>query len=170
MFAVADLMFARKHPEAQIDGQLKRIANEPHWKLKLRRIVASHPATADFFLAPACSLGERFIHVPALRRLGVRALQMRRGIHWLHKVLEIDKDILDRGTGKKVVRMHRARAILCLSPPRVNVPDDHLENSFSSFPITSSKANSQGARRTPKRSKSFSFERTELCGRMACTG
>ena len=102
IFAVGDVMFARKHPEAQIDGQLKRLANEPQWKQKLRRIVARHPAATDLFLAPFCRLGQKFIRVPALRRLGVRALQMRRGNYWLHKVLEIDNDILVTGTGKKI--------------------------------------------------------------------
>jgi GT2 family glycosyltransferase len=101
-FAVADVMFARKHPEAQIKGLLRWLAREPRWKMNLRRIRAIWPAAADSFLAPVCSLGEVFFRFPVFRNMGVRALQMRRRIHWLHRVLELDKHALDMKTGKIV--------------------------------------------------------------------
>ncbi len=82
-FAIADVMFARKHPEAQIQGHLNWIANEPHWKQKMRRIAAASPSLEKCLLAPLCSLGETFFHVSAFRNIGVRALQMRRRIHWV---------------------------------------------------------------------------------------
>ena len=45
---------------------------------------------SDAILAPICGLSEAFIRVPGFRNLGVRALQWRRRVHWLHKVLELD--------------------------------------------------------------------------------
>ena len=89
-FALADVQFARKHPDANFDGPLESIARDPRWKQKLRRFAAKHPAVADLFLAPACALGDTFFSVPIFRRIGIRALQARRGIYWLHKVLRIE--------------------------------------------------------------------------------
>jgi hypothetical protein len=97
-FAVADVMFARKHPEAQIRGQLRSLAKEPRWKTGMRRIAAAWPAAADLFLAPVCGLGESFLDLSVFRNAGLRALQMRRRIHWLHKVLELDIHALELGT------------------------------------------------------------------------
>jgi hypothetical protein len=88
-FAVADVMFARKHPEARRQGQLRLLERTPRWKRPLRRIAAISPAAADLLLAPLCGLGEAFFKVPALRNAGVRALQMRRRIHWFHRVLAL---------------------------------------------------------------------------------
>ncbi|HEX5431320.1 MAG TPA: glycosyltransferase family A protein [Bryobacteraceae bacterium] len=88
-FAVADVMFARKHPGQRQHGQLRLLERTPRWKRPLRRIAAISPAAADLLLAPLCGLGEAFIDVPALRGLGARALQMRRRIHWFHKVLAL---------------------------------------------------------------------------------
>src|ERR1035441_6454089 len=86
--------FARKHPEAQIRGQLRFLAKEPRWKTGTRRIAAAWPAAADLFLAPVCGLGESCFDRPVFRNTGVRALQIRRRIHWLHKALEQGKDTL----------------------------------------------------------------------------
>ncbi len=88
-FAVADVMFARKHPEEKSRGQLNLLSKAPQWKRTLRRIAAVSPAGVDLVLAPVCRLGQTFIHISALRNLGVRALQIRRRIHWLHKVLTL---------------------------------------------------------------------------------
>lgn len=88
-FAVADVMFARKHPEARLHGQLRLLERTPRWKRPLRRMAAVSPAAADLLLAPMCGLGEAFFRVPVLRNMGVRALQLRRRIHWLHKVLAL---------------------------------------------------------------------------------
>ncbi len=89
-FAIADVMFARKHPEDKHRGQLNLLDRAPRWKRTLRRIAAASPMATDLVLAPVCSLGQTFIHVPALRDMGVRALQIRRRIHWLHKVLALN--------------------------------------------------------------------------------
>jgi GT2 family glycosyltransferase len=101
-FAVADVMFARKHPGVLIKGQLSWLARTPGWKANLRRIAAVWPAAVDCFLAPVCDLGEVFFHFPAFRNMGVRALQLRRRVHWLHKVLELDMHALQPGPEKIV--------------------------------------------------------------------
>jgi len=99
-FAAADVMFARKHPEALMKGQWSRYAMEPFWKRNVRRIVALSPVVADYFLAPVCHLGEQFIDIPILRNAGVRALQMRRWIHWLHKVTALGVSFSAPGHGR----------------------------------------------------------------------
>jgi GT2 family glycosyltransferase len=85
-FALADVMFARKHPEVQIKGHVNWLEREARWKRTIRRFVVGSPAFEVCFLAPLCSLGQRFLRIPALRNIGVRALQIRRRIHWLRVV------------------------------------------------------------------------------------
>ncbi len=85
-FALADVQFAHKHPKAQIHGHLNLLANEPRWKKIMRRLLVGFPAIEKCLLAPMCSLGQEFFHVPVLRNIGVRALQIRRGIHWTRVV------------------------------------------------------------------------------------
>ena len=60
----------------------------------MRRITEALPGATELFLAPVCGLGELFFGLSVFRNAGVRALQMRRRIHWLHKVLEQGKDTL----------------------------------------------------------------------------
>lgn len=88
-FAVADAMLARRHPEAFIESQLIWDEQEPRWKQHMRRLAAAAPAVADIFLVPVCAFAEVFFRVPVFRALGVRALQMRRRIHWYRKVLDL---------------------------------------------------------------------------------
>lgn len=90
-FAPADVLLARKHPAETTLAAVSRQSLEPHWKQTLRRLAARSPATADLFLSPFCRLGEAFLGVPLLRYIGTRALQMRRRIHWLHKVNELSE-------------------------------------------------------------------------------
>jgi glycosyltransferase involved in cell wall biosynthesis len=88
-FAVGDVMLARKHPGTMIKGQLLWLAQQPRWKRRMLRMAAASPALADLFLAPVCACGEVCFRAPVLRNLGVRALQMRRRIHWYRKALEL---------------------------------------------------------------------------------
>jgi glycosyltransferase involved in cell wall biosynthesis len=88
-FAVADVMFDRKHPEVRNHGQLRLLEEGPRWKHRLRRLAAVSPLATDLALAPVCGMGAAFFEVRLLRNAGVRALQMRRRIHWLHKVLQM---------------------------------------------------------------------------------
>ena len=88
-FATADVRLARKHPGVVIEGQLYWLAREPRWKQRLLRMAATFPAIADLGLTPFCACGELCFPMPAVRNLGIRALQMRRKIHWYHKVLQL---------------------------------------------------------------------------------
>jgi glycosyltransferase involved in cell wall biosynthesis len=91
-FALSDRLFLREHPELAGETFLGRIANEPRWKRAIRRTAAACPAVADVVLAPFCWLGEASPHVKVLRDLGVRALQLRRGIHWYRKALSSEEN------------------------------------------------------------------------------
>jgi GT2 family glycosyltransferase len=85
-FGVADLMFARKHPQQVIEGHLKWQENQRGWKDGLRKLMARSPVLEACLLAPWCRLGDTFFNVLPLRAVGVRALQMRRRIHWLRAI------------------------------------------------------------------------------------
>lgn len=85
-FAVADLNLARKHPHELIEGHLQWIENQKGLKSKIRGFAASHSFLEELFLVPVCKLGEAFIGIAPFRDAGVRALQMRRRLHWLRVV------------------------------------------------------------------------------------
>ncbi len=88
-FAVADAMLARRYPEAFIESELIWDGDEPNWKQRMRRLAAAAPVVADIFLIPVCALAEILRQIPVFRTLGVRALQMRRRIHWYRKALDL---------------------------------------------------------------------------------
>lgn len=88
-FAVSDVLFTQKHAGGPIKGQWERYAQKASWKRALQREVARRPAAADALLAAVCMLGERYFSIPVLRNAGVRALQIRRRIHWHRKILEL---------------------------------------------------------------------------------
>ncbi|HEY2466586.1 MAG TPA: glycosyltransferase family 2 protein [Terracidiphilus sp.] len=85
-FAIADVNLAKKHPGQLIEGHVRWLVKERGWKTTLRNAVARFPVLEKTLLAPGCALGERFFAFGPLRSVGVRALQMRRRIHWLRVV------------------------------------------------------------------------------------
>jgi GT2 family glycosyltransferase len=88
-FAIADVLLARKHPAHTIEGHLKWMESEPQWKQEIRSLLAQSPALENIVLSPWCGLGELFFGFPPLRSAGVRALQIRRRIHWLRVVQKL---------------------------------------------------------------------------------
>jgi hypothetical protein len=90
-FAIADVRFGQEHPDAWTTGHLSSLGRAPRWKLTLRRIAAMSPEATDLVLSPACGLGELLFDVPFFCNLGVRALQIRRRIHWLHKAMALGR-------------------------------------------------------------------------------
>ena len=82
-FGAADALFARKHPEQIIEGHLRWLENDPRWKRAMRAFIARNPVLEMCLLAPWCALGDTFFGFSPLRNAGVRALQIRRRIHWL---------------------------------------------------------------------------------------
>jgi glycosyltransferase involved in cell wall biosynthesis len=88
-FAEADYLLAQKHPTISIEGHLSAVKVENDWKDFARNLAARKPELSDFILQPLCHLGERFYQIPAFQNLGIRALQARRRIHWLHRIKEL---------------------------------------------------------------------------------
>ncbi len=90
-FAPADLLFASKHPEARVPTFLSRIAAESRWKRVARKAAAISPRCVDAVLAPVCTFTEARMSSSLCRRVGVRALQIRRGVHWYHHVRRLQQ-------------------------------------------------------------------------------
>lgn len=91
-FAIADVMYAQKYGKEKNIGELSWYERQPRWKRRLRGMAAAAPIVTDCLLTPLCGLGTLFYRVPAMRYLGVRALQMRRRIHWLHTVVKLQRE------------------------------------------------------------------------------
>jgi hypothetical protein len=88
-FAASDLLFMRTHPGKAPHEFLQRIQLDGRCKRLVRRLLVAHPEMADLALAPLCALGERCDAAEAVRELAVRALLMRCGLHWYHRLLEL---------------------------------------------------------------------------------
>lgn len=87
-FAGSDVLLASKHPDILIPGHVNWLDRQTGWKRMITRIAARTPGVWDIVLGPMCGIGQAFEQTPVLRRMGVRALQIRRKLHWLHKVFE----------------------------------------------------------------------------------
>jgi GT2 family glycosyltransferase len=85
-FGTADALFARKHPGQMIEGHLRWLENDRGWKKEMRALIANSPVVEKWLLAPWCVLGDEFFDFLPLRSVGIRALQVRRRIHWLRAV------------------------------------------------------------------------------------
>jgi GT2 family glycosyltransferase len=88
-FAQADFLLAKKHPEALIPGHVRWLEKERGWKARMMRLAAKVPSLWDAALLPVCGIGEVFIGNKSLCGLGVRALQIRRRLRWLHRLEEL---------------------------------------------------------------------------------
>jgi len=62
---------------------------EGEWKRQLRRRMLAHPRLADLALAPLCALGEALPGIAPLREAAVRALMVRCGLRWFHRLAEV---------------------------------------------------------------------------------
>lgn len=82
LFAKGDVLFASKHPDNRVRGQLNWLHSEPHAALEL---ACAGYGLADCLLAGACALAE---WVPGLSSLGAHALAARRRLRWFRCVLE----------------------------------------------------------------------------------
>jgi GT2 family glycosyltransferase len=87
-FAASDLLFMRSHPGSEPHDFLRNIREEGLWKRRIRRLLLRHPEIADLALAPVCALGDA-VPVGPLRRAAARALLLRCGVHWLHRLVEL---------------------------------------------------------------------------------
>lgn len=89
-FAVADVKFGWKYPKERIPGHLRAFAEERNCKARVRGVLVSSPLLERLLLSPPCILGEKFIGIGILRRLGVRTLQVRRRVRWLRMVRKLN--------------------------------------------------------------------------------
>jgi glycosyltransferase involved in cell wall biosynthesis len=89
IFAAGDLLIAERYSGRIVRGQVSRLRQTKGLKRFLNRIAAMWPSLGDFALAPLCNLAEVFPRIRPLRNAGVRALILRRRIHWLHRLLEL---------------------------------------------------------------------------------
>jgi len=85
-FGVADVQVARLHPNAAFSDQVTALHDEPLVKKMVHCAAAKVPALVDALLAPICWFCEVLIQYDVARKIGVRALQVRRRVHWQHKV------------------------------------------------------------------------------------
>jgi glycosyltransferase involved in cell wall biosynthesis len=84
-FAEADALLLRDHPELRDILFAGKVRSESGLRASVRRLVARHPMVADAALQPGCALGRSF---PLFRPMGVRALQIRRGIRYYRRLLQ----------------------------------------------------------------------------------
>lgn len=92
-FALADLQLAQKHPGTKIRGHVSTLGTESGMAHAIRKIAARSPEGTDLVLRPACALAEALYPIRPIRHLGIRALQARRRIHWLHRVTELQRSL-----------------------------------------------------------------------------
>ena len=85
-FAAGDLLFMQTHPDSLPHDYLRRVQRDGRGKRRMRLMLLACPMLADVALAPLCALGER---IAPLRELAVRALLLRCGLHWLHRLMEL---------------------------------------------------------------------------------
>ena len=97
-FAAADLLFMRTHPDAMPHDYWRLARGETFWKRRLRLLLLAHPELADLVLAPLCALGERF---RPMRQAAVRALLLRCGLHWFHRVIELSGESAEQWLEEK---------------------------------------------------------------------
>ncbi len=88
-FGEFDLLYMRTYPGRMPHNFLRHIQQDGHWKRCARRLLVARPEIADLVLAPLCAMGEWCSQVGAVRELAVRALLMRCGLHWYHRLLEL---------------------------------------------------------------------------------
>lgn len=88
-FAAGDVQLARKHPDAVIIGQLNWLARQSQRKQRVHRVAAAVPFLADLILLPICFLGKIAFQIQPFRKIGVRALQLRRRVYWYRRVIEL---------------------------------------------------------------------------------
>ena len=83
------MLFLEKHPGWMPHDFLTKIRSEGRWKRAARHWLSRHLGLADTILRPLCAMGHGW-HVPGLmRRVALRALLFRSGLHWYRRVREI---------------------------------------------------------------------------------
>jgi hypothetical protein len=88
-FAEYDLLFLKKHPGWMPHDFITRIRQEAPWKRSARHWLSRNLEFSDAILAPLCAMGN-FRQMPrTFRRLALRALLLRCGLHWYRRMRDI---------------------------------------------------------------------------------
>jgi glycosyltransferase involved in cell wall biosynthesis len=87
--AECDLLFLQIHPGRIPHEFVTHLRNERPWKRRARRVLSRNLAFTDLLLSPLCSMGELQAIPGPLRRVALRALLFRCGLHWYRKMTEI---------------------------------------------------------------------------------
>lgn len=95
-----DLLFMRTHPGCIPHDFVTHIEREDPWKRRARRMLARYPAIPDLLLGPLCAMGEWRRSPKPVRRLAVRALLFRCGLHWYRRLSEISPDEPNADAGR----------------------------------------------------------------------
>lgn len=89
VFAECDLLFLRAHPGWIPHDSLNRVRQEASWRRWVRQILVQQLGVVDLLLAPVCTMGEWSGTPGPLRRVAVRLLQFRCGLHWYKRLREV---------------------------------------------------------------------------------
>ena len=89
VFAECDLLFLRTHPGRNPNELLSRIGQEASSKRWVRKMLVRQLATIDLLLAPLCTMGEWSRTPGPLRKVAVRLLEFRCGLHWYKRLREV---------------------------------------------------------------------------------
>jgi hypothetical protein len=82
-------LFLKTHPRDTDHYFLGQFTKDPPLKRGLRRAAVAFPVIGDALLGPVCWAGERLSGAPLLWNSAVRALQIRRRIHWYHNMYRL---------------------------------------------------------------------------------
>lgn len=88
-FAEYDVLFLKTHPGLLPHDFLAKIRCEARWKRAMRHWISRRVGLADVILRPVCAMGDRRQAPGALRKLALRALLFRSGLHWYSRMREI---------------------------------------------------------------------------------
>lgn len=89
LFAECDVLFLEKHPGRMPHDFLTRIRRESWWKRAARHWISRHVGFADAILRPVCAMGDRRQLPGVLRKLALRALLFRSGLHWYSRMRDV---------------------------------------------------------------------------------
>lgn len=89
LFAEYDLLFVKKHPGWMPHDFIAKIRQESSWKRSVRHLLSGHLRFSDAVLTPLCAMGERQQMPAPLRKLALRSLLLRCGLHWYSRMEKI---------------------------------------------------------------------------------
>jgi glycosyltransferase involved in cell wall biosynthesis len=84
-----DFLFMQMHPGCIPHDFVANIQREGPWKRRARQVLARYPAIPDLLLGPLCAIGDWPRTPKPLRKLALRALLFRCGLHWYRRLTQL---------------------------------------------------------------------------------